>query len=42
MEEADHRSLDNPQEYILDKGGHIFVAILNNEVVGVCAFDGNA
>ncbi|KQR70207.1 bifunctional helix-turn-helix transcriptional regulator/GNAT family N-acetyltransferase [Pedobacter sp. Leaf176] len=37
MEEADHRSLDNPQEYILDKGGHILVALLNNEVVGVCA-----
>jgi ribosomal protein S18 acetylase RimI-like enzyme len=37
MEEADHRSLDNPQAYILDKGGHILVAILNNEVVGVCA-----
>ena len=37
MEEADHRSLDNPQGYILDKGGHILVALLNNEVVGVCA-----
>jgi N-acetylglutamate synthase-like GNAT family acetyltransferase/DNA-binding MarR family transcriptional regulator len=37
MEEADHRSLDNPQEYILEQGGHILVALLNNEVVGVCA-----
>jgi ribosomal protein S18 acetylase RimI-like enzyme/predicted transcriptional regulator len=37
MEAADYRSLDNPQEYILDKGGHILVALLNNEVVGVCA-----
>ena len=37
MEEADYRSLDNPQGYILDKGGHILVALLNNEVVGVCA-----
>ncbi|MDQ0595028.1 putative ATP-dependent serine protease [Chryseobacterium ginsenosidimutans] len=23
MEEADYRSLDNPQEYFLDTGGHI-------------------
>jgi len=37
MEEADYRSLDNPQEYILDQGGHILVALLNDEVVGVCA-----
>src|ERR1700754_192643 len=37
MEEADHRSLDNPQGYILDKGGHILVALYNNEPVGVCA-----
>jgi ribosomal protein S18 acetylase RimI-like enzyme len=37
MEEADYRSLDNPQEYILDEGGHILVALSNNEVVGVCA-----
>ena len=37
MEEADYRSLDNPQGYILDQGGHILVALLNDEVVGVCA-----
>lgn len=37
MEEADYRSLDNPQGYILDKGGHIFVALLHNQPVGVCA-----
>jgi len=37
MEEADHRSLDNPQGYILDKGGHILVALYNEEPVGVCA-----
>jgi DNA-binding MarR family transcriptional regulator/GNAT superfamily N-acetyltransferase len=37
MEEADHRSLDNPQGYILDKGGHILVALYNGEPVGVCA-----
>ena len=27
MEEADYKALDNPQEYILDKGGQIFVAL---------------
>jgi DNA-binding MarR family transcriptional regulator/predicted GNAT family N-acyltransferase len=37
MEEADHHSLDNPQGYILDKGGHILVALYNGEPVGVCA-----
>ena len=37
MEEADHKALDHPQEYILDKGGKIFVALYNNEAVGVCA-----
>jgi len=37
MEEADHKSLDNPKKSILDKGGTIFVAIYNGEPVGVCA-----
>jgi len=37
MEEADHRSLDDPQGYILDKGGYILVALFHNEAVGVCA-----
>jgi DNA-binding MarR family transcriptional regulator/N-acetylglutamate synthase-like GNAT family acetyltransferase len=37
MEEADHKALDNPNEYILDKGGKIFVALYRNEPVGVCA-----
>ncbi|PIF30039.1 MarR family transcriptional regulator with acetyltransferase activity [Flavobacterium sp. 9] len=37
MEEADYKALDNPQEYILDKGGKIFVALYHNEPVGVCA-----
>lgn len=37
MEEADYKALDNPQEYILDKGGKIFVALYENEPVGVCA-----
>ncbi len=37
MEETDYKTLDNPKEYILDKGGKIFVALYNNEPVGVCA-----
>jgi DNA-binding MarR family transcriptional regulator/GNAT superfamily N-acetyltransferase len=37
MEEADHKALDDPQGYILKKGGHILVALYNNEPVGVCA-----
>src|SRR5690606_22143955 len=37
MEEADYKALDNPKTYILDKGGKIFVALYNNEPVGVCA-----
>jgi len=37
MEEMDHRSLGNPKQYILDPGGYIAVALLGDEVVGVCA-----
>ncbi|MBF4516650.1 GNAT family N-acetyltransferase [Flavobacterium sp. ANB] len=37
MEEADYKALDHPKEYILDKGGKIFVALYQNEPVGVCA-----
>jgi DNA-binding MarR family transcriptional regulator/GNAT superfamily N-acetyltransferase len=37
MEEADYKALDHPKEYILDTGGKIFVALYNNEPVGVCA-----
>ena len=37
MEEPDHHALDHPQEHILDKGGHIFVALYREEPVGVCA-----
>ncbi len=37
MEEADYKALDNPEEYILNKGGKIFVALYKNEPVGVCA-----
>lgn len=37
MEEADYKALDNPEEYILNKGGKILVALYENEPVGVCA-----
>lgn len=37
MEAADHKSLDHPQKNIIAKGGHILVALYNNEPVGVCA-----
>ncbi|SFC33801.1 Acetyltransferase (GNAT) family protein [Flagellimonas taeanensis] len=37
MEKMDYTALDHPKEYILDKGGYIAVAILDNQAVGVCA-----
>lgn len=37
IEEADRKSLEHPQEYILDRGGFIFVATLNGEPAGVCS-----
>ncbi|MEM8927231.1 MAG: GNAT family N-acetyltransferase [Bacteroidota bacterium] len=37
MEEADFKALDHPQEYILDKGGYIAIALLNQEPIGTCA-----
>ena len=37
MEEADHKSLDHPEEYILNKGGHILFALYQGKPVGTCA-----
>jgi DNA-binding MarR family transcriptional regulator/GNAT superfamily N-acetyltransferase len=37
MEEEDHHALDHPREHILDKGGHIFIALYKGEPVGTCA-----
>ncbi|AZA81313.1 MarR family transcriptional regulator [Chryseobacterium lactis] len=37
MEPGDYKLLDNPEEYILDKGGYIAFALLNGEAVGTCA-----
>ena len=37
VEEADRRALDNPEEYILKKGGFIFIALYKGIAVGACA-----
>ena len=37
MEESDYKALDHPQEYIIDKGGHIYIALYKGEAVGTCA-----
>lgn len=37
MEETDFKALDHPKEYILDKGGYIAIALLDDEPVGTCA-----
>ncbi|MDR1504651.1 MAG: bifunctional helix-turn-helix transcriptional regulator/GNAT family N-acetyltransferase [Prevotella sp.] len=37
MEEADHKALDNPEEYILKNGGYIFIALYKDRPVGACA-----
>jgi DNA-binding MarR family transcriptional regulator/GNAT superfamily N-acetyltransferase len=37
MEEADHKVLDDPEGYILQNNGFIFVALYEGEPVGVCA-----
>lgn len=37
IEEADRKALNNPEEYILEKGGRIFVGLLNERPMGVCA-----
>ena len=37
MEQADYNALDDPQGYILDKGGYILVALYQGKPVGVCA-----
>ena len=37
VEPFDEEVLGKPNTYIIDKGGHIFFALLNNEVVGTVA-----
>ena len=37
LEESDIDVLNDPQKYILDKGGNVFIALQNNKPVGTCA-----
>ncbi|MBC3538242.1 GNAT family N-acetyltransferase [Rufibacter sediminis] len=37
MEELDFKSLGDPDGYIIAKGGHIFMAEYQGEIVGTCA-----
>lgn len=37
VESTDLKALDHPKQYILDSGGHIYVALLDDKPVGVCA-----
>ncbi len=37
MEASDFKALDHPQKYIIEPGGHIYIALLNGEPVGTCA-----
>lgn len=37
VEPNDVKALDHAEEYIINKGGEIFSAVLNDEVLGVCA-----
>ncbi len=37
MEEADHKALGDPDNYIIKPGGHIFMALYQEKPVGACA-----
>lgn len=37
MEPSDYKALDHPQEYVLDKGGYILMALYKGQPVGTCA-----
>ena len=37
MEEEDRKTLQNPDSYIIEKGGEIFFAVLDGDVVGTSA-----
>jgi ribosomal protein S18 acetylase RimI-like enzyme len=38
MEEEDQRTVDDPEGYILNKGGKIYIAFYKGQVVGTCAY----
>jgi DNA-binding MarR family transcriptional regulator/ribosomal protein S18 acetylase RimI-like enzyme len=37
VEPTDKKIIDSPEEEIINKGGGVFFALLNNEVIGTCA-----
>ena len=37
MEEEDLKTLQNPESYVMERGGEIFFALLNGDVVGTAA-----
>jgi putative acetyltransferase len=37
LEDGDRKQLEQPRESILAKGGEIFIAVMDNEVIGCCA-----
>ncbi len=37
VEPEDEKLLNNPEKYIIKKGGEIFFARINNEIIGTCA-----
>ena len=37
MEEADHKILDQPEDYVLANGGHILFALFDGKPIGTCA-----
>ena len=37
LEEPDRRALNDPEGYIIDKGGFIYMALYDGNVVGACA-----
>lgn len=37
LEDSDIQVLSDPQKYILNKGGNVFIALNNNKPVGTCA-----
>lgn len=41
IEAADRRALDHPEEYVLDRGGAILIALYEDAVVGCCALLNN-
>lgn len=38
LEEEDKKTLENPESYILENGGRIFIALYNDYPVGTCAY----